>query len=217
MYQLITIALLIICFVWSSFAQDAEILKQILIGKTVTLKIEMPATDNGVDILADRGSIIKEKSYRKRLKNHGRAYRIDDSATITCVKVKKKRIEICLGGGGYKTLDYLADTTNITFRVRKSRREKDVEKELKNTTDSERREKLNKQLDKLKDRRDRENRIRQQNAETEGRILQSTARQKALEAGSRLVIRFDERINSDDLDESKIISILENYLEFRGK
>ena len=133
--------------------------------------------------------------YRQRLKIHGRAYRIDDSATITCVKVKKKRIELCLGGGGYRTIDHFFDTTNLNFRVGKSRREKNVEKELKNTTDDKRRKGLNKELDKLKDRRDRENRIRQQNAETEGRILESTARQKALEAGSRFVIRFKKNHN----------------------
>jgi hypothetical protein len=210
---LILITLIITFGSLNLFAQDAGSLKQSLIGKQARLKIEMPATDNGVDIFAQNAA-IDDKSYRNRLKQYGRAYRVDEATTITCVKVERKRIEICLGGGGYKTVDLIADTAVINLPVSKSNREKSLEDELKRTFDNRRRDELIRDLERLKDQRKREDRIRSQNADFLRNDKRVFAQQKALGSGSRFIIRFDREVTAQDLNEENLVSILENYLEF---
>lgn len=78
-------------------------LKRYFEGKRVTLKIDMPATSQGVDIHPERPQRLNYSEYGDHIKGSGTAIRTGESIMITKVKVKDKRIEFQLGGGGYGT------------------------------------------------------------------------------------------------------------------
>lgn len=84
-------------------AQDEARLRRALEGKRVTVQIDMPATDDGVDIFPGTSRPLDFGKYAGRLKSAGTAYKQGENAIITKVRVKDDNIEIHLGGGGYGT------------------------------------------------------------------------------------------------------------------
>jgi hypothetical protein len=84
-------------------AQDEARLKKALEGKRITLKMDMPATSEGVDIYPGSGRAIDYDKVGKRMKKHGIAIKDGEAARITKLKVKENLIEVQLNGGGYGT------------------------------------------------------------------------------------------------------------------
>ena len=84
-------------------AQDEGRLRKALEGKRITLKLDMPATSEGVDVYPGGSRGVDFDKVGKRMKKHGIALRDGESARITRVKVKDDMIEIQLNGGGYGT------------------------------------------------------------------------------------------------------------------
>lgn len=84
-------------------AQDEARLRKALEGKRITLKMDMPATSEGVDVYPGSGRPVDYDKVGKRMKKEGVAIRDGEAARITKVKVKDYLIEIQLNGGGYGT------------------------------------------------------------------------------------------------------------------
>lgn len=84
-------------------AQDEGRLRKELEGKRITLKMDMPATSEGVDVYPGSSHAVDYDKVGKRMKKAGVALKDGDAARITKVKVKKDVIEIQLNGGGYGT------------------------------------------------------------------------------------------------------------------
>jgi hypothetical protein len=84
-------------------AQDEAHLRRALEGKRVTVKIDMPATQEGVDVFPGSSRPIDFPKLSGRLKKNGVAIKDGESSMVTKVKVKDDLIEIQLGGGGYGT------------------------------------------------------------------------------------------------------------------
>jgi hypothetical protein len=84
-------------------AQDEARLKKALEGKRITLKLDMPATSEGVDVFPGSGRAVDYDKVGKRMKKHGVALKDGEAARITKIKVKENLIEIQLNGGGYGT------------------------------------------------------------------------------------------------------------------
>ena len=84
-------------------AQDEAGLRRALEGKRITVKIEMPASQEGVDVFPGSERPIDFPKLSGRLKKYGTALKDGESAMITKVKVKGDLIEIQIGGGGYGT------------------------------------------------------------------------------------------------------------------
>jgi hypothetical protein len=84
-------------------AQDEARLRKALEGKRITLKMEMPATSQGVDVFPGTSRPVDYEKVGKRLKSEGIALKDGDAARITRVKVKGELIEVQLNGGGYGT------------------------------------------------------------------------------------------------------------------
>ncbi|HEY9013506.1 MAG TPA: hypothetical protein VIM84_00405, partial [Gemmatimonadales bacterium] len=84
-------------------AQDEGRLRKALEGKRITLKMDMPATSEGVDVYPGSNHAVDFDKVGKRMKKHGVALHDGESARITKVKVKDDVIEIQLNGGGYGT------------------------------------------------------------------------------------------------------------------
>ena len=84
-------------------AQDEGHLRKALEGKRITLKMDMPATSEGVDVFPGSNRPVDYEKVGKRMKKHGVALRDGEAARITKVKAKEDLIEIQLNGGGYGT------------------------------------------------------------------------------------------------------------------
>ena len=112
-------------------AQSEPALREYFEGKTVTVKQAMPGTEEGVDIYPGTDKPLDYPKYAGRLKEHGTALRSGQSALVTKVKVKSKHIEFQLDGGGYGTMGDETSTNINTAATPKTRREKNLEAELK--------------------------------------------------------------------------------------
>src|SRR5262249_21753091 len=136
-------------------AQDESVLRDFFEGKSVLVKMDMPATQQGIDIYPDARRAIDMSQYSQRLKSFGVAIRKGDSVMITRVHVKDKLIEFQLAGGGYGTF---GDDTGSVYvaSVPKSQREKDLEKWIKTEDDPYRRQRMQRELDSLRTERERQ-------------------------------------------------------------
>src|SRR5256714_14414984 len=137
-----------------ALAQSEDQLRTFFEGKAVRVKIEMPGTEDGVDVYPGTAQPIDFPKHATRLKRAGTALRRGDEVLVTKVKVKKDLIEFQLAGGGYGTFGD-DDSPNVyVASASKTEREKNLEKDLEKTTDPAQRRKLREELDAL--RRDRQ-------------------------------------------------------------
>ncbi len=194
-------------------AQNEAALRSFFEGKRVTVKIDMPGTSDGIDVQLDAGRAIDYKRYGDRLKSYGTAIRAGDSVTVTMVKVKKDLIEFQLAGGGFGTFGDDTSTSVYMPRVDKSSREKDLEKRVKDETDSRRKRQLQDELDDLRNRRERENRrIDAERARAEERKRERIAEDR-LRGGSRFNLRFADVVPPGFRAEDMMAALAE-YVDF---
>lgn len=197
-------------------AQDEAALRSYFEGRRVTVKIDMPGTSDGVDVHADASRPIDYGRYGERLKSYGTAIRAGESATVTLIKLKKDLIEFQLGGGGYGTFgDDTSTSVNIP-RVEKSKREKDLEKDIEEENDSRRKRRLESELDDLRNARERENRrIDAARVEAEERKKERIADLR-LRGGSRFNLRYDGSLPRE-LKPADVMASLANFVDFSGE
>ena len=189
-------------------------LQNAFVGKQVTLQIDMPGTQQGVDLRMDRDDPMDWKQYSGRLKQFGPALRSGDRATITTLVVKKNLIEFQLDGGGFGT--FWDDTnTNVTpYHVDKSSYERQLERDLNNTTDPQRRRDLQRQLDYERSRRDREQRADDRAASIASQLKAQQVADKRLRGGSRFNLRWNGSIPQDELTPEALAKMLDGYVDF---
>ena len=182
-------AALLVALAAPAAAQNEDALRSFFEGKRVAVKIDMPGTSDGVDVNADASHSLDYRLYGDRLKANGASLRAGDSAMVTLVKVKKDLIEFQLGGGGFGAFKDDSSSSVSMPSVEKSKREKDLEKRVRDETDSGRKRELREQLDDLRNRRERENRrIEVERIAAEERKKERIARER-LQGGSRFSLR----------------------------
>ena len=211
--QRITVCLVAVAAAAPAFAQNESSLKAFFEGRRVTVKIDMPGTSDGVDVEADARQPIDYAKYRDHLKRYGTALRAGDNVTVTLVKMKKDLIEFQLGGGGYGTFGDDTSTSVSMPDVKRSEREKELERLVKDEDDRERRRRLERELDDLRDRRERENRriaIERERAEEE---KQARLAERRLRGGSRFNLRYDDRV-PDGIRPGELMAALGDYVDF---
>lgn len=206
---------LIFLFAASSvFAQTQADLEQFFEGRKVKVKIDMPATKYGIDVWPTRNPQMNYDDYAKRLKQFGTAVHEGDSLLITKVKVKKDLIEFQLGGGGFGTAGDDSSTYVSTASPDKTRREKDLERDLKSVSDPTQKKRMKQELDDLRQDRAREEaRLRTIAAEAE-EFKKARVREQAKTAGSRFNIRYDKVIPAYALTPEAVTQALAAYVEF---
>lgn len=168
-------------------ASEAD-LRRAFLGKQILLKIDMPGTQQGVDLNLDRDDPMDWKQYSHRIKNFGVAIPRDRTATVTAIVVKKDVIEFQLDGGGFGTFGDDTNTSVSTY-VPKSRYENDLERDLRRETDPNRRRRLQADLDRERSRRYREERIARQQAEGVNAMKRQEVMDKRMRGGSRFNLR----------------------------
>ena len=195
-------------------AQTEAALRAYFEGKSVTVNVEMPGSDDGVDVYPARSQPIDFRKHAERLKQYGTAIKKGDQVLITKVKLKEDLIEFQLGGGGYGTF---GDDTYSSVSVPstpKTQREKNLEQDLKKTTDPAQRRKINEEIDALRKDRQREDARNQAQLADAQQLKEANIRQKRLEAGSRFNIRYAKPLPGDAATPEGVLRALAEYVDF---
>lgn len=196
-----------------AYAQGEAELKDFFEGKSVRVKIDMPATQEGIDVYPDARRAIDFTQYSARLKSTGVAVRSGDSVIVTRVRVKDTLIEFQLAGGGFGTFGDDTSTSVSVPSVSKSRREKDLEKQVKDETDSTRKRRLQRELDDLRDERQREDDRNRAVAASASEAKKARIATDRLHSGSRFNIRYQNGV-PPGLGPDGVMRALEEYVEF---
>jgi hypothetical protein len=205
-------AVFVIAAASPALAQNEAALKDYFEGKSVRLRIDMPGTQEGVDVYPDARRPLEFDKYSNRLKSYGIAVRTGDSIMVTRVRVKEKLIEFHLGGGGYGTFG--DDTGSVTAATTpKSQREKDLERAVKNETNADRKRSLERELDSLRDRREREDARNRAAAASATEAKKDRIADARLHGGSRFNIRYQNGV-PPGLAPDGVMRALEEYVEF---
>ncbi|MBI2678368.1 MAG: hypothetical protein HYX28_06270 [Candidatus Koribacter versatilis] len=213
MRKLATVVILCAFLVASAAAQSS--LQNAFLGREVELKLDMPATQQGVDLNFSSGQPLDWRTYSQRLKQFGVAIRKGDTPTVTSLVVKKDRIEFQLDGGGYGT--FWDDTSGVSARmIGKSNYERQLENDLSRETDPRRRDQLRRELDRERSRREREQFAENSRAAVANQIKQQEIAGKRLQGGSRFNLRWTGRIPESDLTPEAIMQRLEPWVSFSG-
>ena len=200
-------------------AQDEMTLREAFEGKTVTVKLDMPATSKGIDLYPRDGMPLNVRELADRMKEFGVALKPGQQVMITKVVVKgNSHIEFQLAGGGYGTFgDVLSSPSSVSSSsTGETKEERDLKAQIKAAQSGgpTRRKELEKQLRTLQQERERENsraaaEVAQANIARE-QLLQD----KRAQAGSRFNIRFRDGILPYYKTPRGVIEALGPYLDF---
>ena len=160
-------------------------LESYFLGKEVAVKLDMPGTQQGVDLNFDKSPALDWNSYSSRVKNFGVSLHKGDVARVTKFVVKKDRIEFQLDGGGFGTAGDDSSTSVSPVSVAKSDYERDLEKQLAAATDAAKKRDLQHELDRERDRRKREEDRNKAEATYASQIKAQQVGEKRLHGGSR--------------------------------
>jgi hypothetical protein len=197
-------------------AQSEAALKEYFEGKSVTLKLAMPGTESGVDIYPADAKPLDYPRYAGRLKDNGTAIRAGERAMVTKIRVKSNHIEFQLDGGGYGTM---GDDTSPTVSVpsaEKSKRERNLEGELKRETDPERRREIKEEIDDLRKDREREDARNRAEVADATEQKRENIRQRRLEGGTRFNVRYRDALPASTLTPEGLKAALAEYVTFEG-
>jgi hypothetical protein len=196
-----------------AFAQSEAALKEYFEGKTVVVKLDMPAAQTGIDVYADARRAINFDDYSARLKANGVAIHSGDTVLVTKIKVKDKLIEFQLAGGGYGTSGDDTSTSAYVPGAPKSNREKDLEREVKDETDPVRKRRLQRDLDDLRHEREREDQRNKAAAEVASEQKRQRIAEQRLHGGSRFNIRYQNAVPAG-VTPGGVIAALDEYISF---
>jgi hypothetical protein len=197
-------------------AQNPDSLSSYFTGKEVVLKIDMPGTQQGVDLRYNKDNPMNWKEYANRLKSNGAAIHKGDTARVTAVVVKDDRIEFQLDGGGFGTFLDDSSTTVTPKTIEKSNYEKQLERDIANTTDDDQRRKLQRDLDRERSRRERQEADNRAAAQIASQIKAQKVADDRLRGGSRFNLRWSGKIPPDQQTPNAVKKLLADYVSFDG-
>ncbi len=189
---------------------------QSFVGKEVVMKIDMPGTQQGVDLRFDKDNPMNWKEYSNRLKANGVSIRKGDTARVTGVVVKNDRIEFQLDGGGFGTFFDDSSSTVNPQSVDKSNYEKQLERDIANSTDDDQRRRLQRDLDRERARRQRQEDDNRNAAQVASQIKAQKVADQRLQGGSRFNLRWNGNIPPDQKSPEAVMKLLAAYMSFDG-
>jgi hypothetical protein len=207
------IALLLAASASPAFAQSEDHLRPYFEGKRVVVKLEMPGTEDGVDVHPRAAQPIDFPQHAGRLKRFGTAIRNGEEILVTRVKVKRDLIEFQLAGGGYGTFGDDAGSVHVPT-ASKTEREKNLEKEVPRITDPALKKRLREELDALRKAREREDARNRAEAAQAEQAKQANIRQRRIEGGSRFNLRYRNGVPPEALTPDGLMAALSEYLDF---
>ena len=198
-------------------AQNEAILRQAFEGKVVSVKIDMPATQRGVDVYPLDQMPIDFREVAQRLKDNSTALRIGQQVMVTKVLVKKNsHIEFQLGGGGYGTFGDNTSTSVSSVSQGETKAEKALKDSIKAAPGPTKRKQFERELASLRAERERENSRAEAEAKQAESVIEANMRAKRAESGSRFNVRYRNGIPSDALTPDGLMRALAQYVDFGG-
>lgn len=167
-------------------------LKHFFEGRKVVVLLDLPATSDGFDVYPEREYPLDVSKMSDRTRRSGVALREGDRVPITRIKLKDDLIEFHLAGGGFSSFKDSSGTVSPHI-TSKSSYERDLERRVRQETDSRRKREMQHELDDLRrerEYRDREDRERADEINQEHR---QRDHERALDMGSRFNIRFEKK------------------------
>jgi hypothetical protein len=195
-------------------AQDRGGLESYFTGKEVTVKLDLPGSQRGVDVNVDKAPPLNWNDYGKRVKEYGVAIPKGSTSRVTAFVLKKDRIEFQLDGGGFGTFGDDSSTTVASKRIEKSNYEKQLEADIANTDDEDRRRRLQKDLDRERDRRERQQAANDRAAQVASQMKSAQVADHRQGGGSRINLRWPGHIPEGELTPDAVIHVLSEYVDF---
>ena len=197
-------------------AQDETALKRAFEGKRVILKIDMPATQRGIDVYPQRQVPVEFSKVADRIKSNGIAISAGEQQMITKVHVVRNHIEFHLAGGGYGSF---ADALSSPYRPPpiprgESAEEAQLRAEIATTTDPGVRRSLQRQLGQLQRQRQADDAAAERQVIEFNRMAEVEERERRLASGSRFNIRYDGSVPGDALTSDGVMAALAEYVDF---
>ena len=220
MTQRMAVALIGLTIVASSArAQNEATLRAAFEGKTLMVKVDMPATSKGIDVFPEASMPVNWREMADRMKDNGTALKIGQSVMITKVVVKKdSHIEVQLGGGGYGTFgDQMTNSSSVSANTEsESKLERQLRDSIKTTTNAARKKQFERDLASARSTRERENSKAQAEAAQANQAREANLRVKRAESGSRFNIRYKNGIPAEALTPEGLMRSMAQYAEFAG-
>ncbi|HVO56343.1 MAG TPA: hypothetical protein VMT51_01480 [Dongiaceae bacterium] len=213
----------VLCLLWllcaaaPGRAQDATALERFFVGQEVTVKLDMPGSQKGVDLRFNKATPMDWKEYSGRLKQFGVALRKGDVARVTTVVVKSDMIEFQLDGGGFGTFGDDTQTTVTAQPLEKSDYEKSLEQQIADTTDDDRKRSLQRDLDRERARREKQDAKNRSDAQVASQMKAQQVSDKRMRGGSRFNLRWNGSVPAADLTPEGLMQSLAEYIDFRGR
>jgi len=212
MHRALFAAVVVVSASLPAVAQDEAVMRDFFEGKSVVVKMDMPATQQGIDVFPDARRAVDMNQYSQRLKSFGVAIKKGESVMITKVHVKDKLIEFQLGGGGYGTFG--DDTSSVYVApVPKSQREKDLEKWIKTEDNAYRRAQMQRELDALRTQRQQQDAVNKANASGAQEAKKARIASDRLHSGSRFNVRYNEGVPVG-MGPDGVMRALSDYIDF---
>ena len=194
--------------------QSEAALKEQFEGRPITLKLAMPGTEDGVDVYPGTEKPLDYPRYASRLKNFGTAIKSGQSALVTKVKVKSNLIEFQLDGGGYGTMGDETSSNVSVSSAPKTKREQNLEGELRRETDPARKRAMKEELDELRKEREREDARNRATVADAEEHKKENIRQRRVEGGSRFNLRYRDGVPQSALTSEAVMQALGEYVDF---
>jgi hypothetical protein len=196
-------------------AEDDTPLRRAFEGKSIIVKLDMPGDDGGISVYPQREDPVDHRKVGDAIRKYGAALRKGDEVVINKVHVKPKLIEFQLGGGGFGSWgDNWNRPSTPSTTVRKSSRERDLEK-ARGSASGAQRERIDRELSSLeRQRRYEESRRRGGEAAAKDRAQQWEAG-KRLKSGSRFNLQYPDGVPPAAATPEGIMAALRNYVDFR--
>lgn len=196
-------------------AQNEAVLRQAFEGKVVSVKIDMPATQRGVDVYPLDQMPVNFREVAERLKDNSTALKIGQQVMVTKVLVKgNSHIEFQLGGGGYGTFGDNTTSSVSTVSQGETKAEKALRDSIKKATGPTKRKQFEKELASLRSERERENARAEAEAKQASSVMEANLRAKRAESGSRFNVRYRNGIPLDALTPDGLMRALAAYVDF---
>ena len=211
------VALALAAITRGAAAQNEGALRTAFEGRTVTVRIDMPATSKGVEVYPQDPAPVDFRELAQRLKDNGAAVRMGQQMMVTKVLVKgDSHIEFQLGGGGYGTFsDGLSNGSDVYVQAAgETKEERALREQIKRTADKGERKRLERELNGIRSERERENARAQADAQQANLARETLLRSKRAESGSRFNIRYRNGIPADALTPESVMRALAQYVDF---
>jgi hypothetical protein len=119
-----------------------------------------------------------------------------------------------LDGGGFGTFGDDSDATVRAKPVEKSDYEKDLERQIANTDDPNRKRSLQRDLDRERSRRERQDAANQSAAQVASQIKAQKVADDHTRGGSRFNLRWSGSIPADQRNPDAVMKLLADYVSF---